>query len=150
MSMTHLDSHPLALDALLRQVTGPARGATAVFLGTVRNGPEERAAGGVTAIEYAAYAAMAEAECARIVAETTDRWPGAAVALRHRIGVVAVGEPSVAIAVAAPHRGDAFAACRYIIEEVKRRVPIWKREQHADGTGTWVDPGGRPAEAAPR
>ena len=104
----------------------------------------------VTAIEYAAYAAMAEAECARIVTETTDRWPGVAVALRHRLGVVTVGEASVAIAVAAPHRGDAFAACRYVIEEVKRRVPIWKRERHADGSGTWVDPTGRPAAAAPR
>lgn len=148
--MPHLVPGSLSLDALLRRVATPTRGATAVFFGTVRNGPGERTGGGVTAIEYAAYPAMAEAECARIVAEAADRWPDAAVAVQHRLGLVPVGEASVAIAAAAPHRGDAFAACRYVIEEVKRRAPIWKRERYADGTASWIDPGGRPAEAAPR
>ena len=85
-------------------------------------------------LEYSAYDAMAEAECARIVAETEARWP-VTVALRHRIGALEVGDMAVAIAVAAAHRDEAFAACRHVIEEVKRRVPIWKREYYADGTG---------------
>lgn len=149
MTVSHLVSTPLSVDALLASVAAPSRGATACFLGTVRNGPEEQAAGGVTGIEYATYAAMAEAECARIVRETAHRWPAAAVALQHRVGFVPVGEASVAVAVAAPHRVDAFAACRHVIEEVKRRAPIWKRERHADGSATWVDPSGRPTATVP-
>ena len=85
---------------------------------------------------------MAEAECARIVAEAEARWQ-VAVALQHRIGALEIGDAAVAVAVAASaHRDEAFAACRYVIEEVKRRVPIWKREYYADGTVDWVDPTG--------
>jgi molybdopterin synthase catalytic subunit len=83
---------------------------------------------------------MAEAECARIVAEAEERWE-CAVALVHRIGTLAVGDSAVAIAAASAHREEAFAACRYVIEEVKRRVPIWKREFFADGTVEWVGSG---------
>jgi molybdopterin synthase catalytic subunit len=82
---------------------------------------------------------MAEAECGRIVTETLARWP-VAVALRHRVGRLEVGDTAVGIAVAGAHRDEAFAACRHLIEEVKRRVPIWKREIYADGTEEWVDP----------
>jgi molybdopterin synthase catalytic subunit len=82
---------------------------------------------------------MAEAECGRIVAEARTRW-SAEVALEHRTGMLEIGDASVAIAAAAPHRDAAFAACRYVIEQVKRRVPIWKREYYADGTVGWVDP----------
>jgi molybdopterin synthase catalytic subunit len=82
---------------------------------------------------------MAEAECVRIVTEAESRWP-VAVALRHRIGRLEVGDTAVGIAVAGAHRDEAFAACRYVIEEVKRRVPIWKREMYLDGTEEWVDP----------
>ena len=91
-------------------------------------------------LEYSAYAAMAEAECARIVEETERRWP-VRVALRHRIGLLAIGDAAVAIAVAGAHRDEAFAACRHVIEELKRRVPIWKRERYADGTVEWVGAG---------
>ena len=92
-----------------------------------------------SSLDYSAYEPMAEAECARILAEARARWQ-AEVALEHRLGHLEVGEAAVAIAAAAAHRDAAFAACRYVIEEVKRRVPIWKRERYADGTEAWVDP----------
>ena len=76
--------------------------------------------------------------------EPHERWPEARVMLQHRLGTIPVGEASIAIVAAAPHRDAAFAACRYVIEEVKKRLPIWKKEMHADGTATWVDPSGKP------
>jgi molybdopterin synthase catalytic subunit len=82
------------------------------------------------------------------VEETERRWP-VRVALRHRIGLLAIGEAAVAIAVAGAHRDEAFAACRHVIEELKRRVPIWKRERYADGTVEWVGTGQAPALTAP-
>lgn len=144
--MTHLSRSPLSLEPLIREVAGPERGGTCVFLGTVRSGPEE---GGVTDIEYSAYDAMAEAELERILAEARERWAAARVALRHRVGRVPVGEASIAIVAAAPHRAEAFAACRHVIEEVKRRLPIWKKEHRADGTAEWVDPSGKPVAHGP-
>lgn len=139
--MTFLTRKAIVVDDLLIAVQGPEQGGTCVFLGSVRNGPDE---GGVTAIEYSAYDAMAEAEIARMLAEARERWPEARVALRHRVGMISVGEASIAIAVAAPHRDEAFAACRYVIEAVKKHLPIWKKEYHVDGTTTWVDPSGKP------
>jgi len=136
-----LSREPISLDALIAQVAAPECGGTCLFLGTVRNGPEES---GVAAIEYTAYDDMAEAELQRIVADAKQRWPRARIALRHRLGHVAVGEPSIAIATAAPHRAQAFEACRYVIEEVKRRLPVWKKEIRLDGSEVWVDPSGRP------
>jgi molybdopterin synthase catalytic subunit len=91
----------------------------------------------VERLDYVAYEPMAEAECARIVAETESRWQ-VAVALRHRIGWLEVGETAVAVVAASAHRDEAFVACRHVIEELKRRVPIWKREYYADGTVGWV------------
>jgi molybdopterin synthase catalytic subunit len=85
---------------------------------------------------------MAEAECARVVAEAEAKWE-ASVALEHRIGRLEIGDVAVAIAAAAAHRDAAFMACRYVIEQVKRRVPLWKREDYADGSQAWVTP--RPA-----
>lgn len=145
--MTYLTRAPLAVAELLAEVTAPQCGGTCVFLGTVRDGPED---GGVTAIEYTAYDAMVEAELDRIVTETRRQWPGARLAVRHRLGLVAAEEASIAIAVATPHRADAFAACRFVIEEVKRRLPIWKKELRADGTATWVDPSGHPSMVGPQ
>ena len=117
-----------------------------MFLGSVRNGPEES---GVIEIEYSAYDAMADAEIERIVTEAQRQWPGVRVALRHRVGRVPVGEASIAIVAAAPHRAEAFAACRHVIEEVKRRLPIWKKEYRIDGTAAWVDPSGKPVAHGP-
>jgi len=127
----------LRVDALLAEVQGPERGGTCVFLGTVRSEED------VTGIEYSAYDQMAIAEIERMLGEARERWPETLVALQHRLGLIPVGEASIAIAAAAPHRDAAFAACRYIIEEVKKRLPIWKKELHADGSATWVDPSGK-------
>lgn len=144
--MAYLSRGPLPVEALIREVAGPERGGTCVFLGTVRSGPED---GGVTEIEYSAYDAMAEAELERILAEARERWAAARVALRHRVGRVPAGEASIAIAAAAPHRAEAFAACRYVIDEVKRRLPMWKKEYRADGTAEWVDASGKPVAHGP-
>ena len=142
----YLSREPISVDALIAQAATPECGGTCLFLGTVRNGPAES---GVAAIEYTAYDDMAEAELQRIVADARERWPGARIALRHRLGRVAVGEPSIAIVAAAPHRAQAFEACRYVIEEVKHRLPVWKKELRADGTEVWVDPSGHPTAGPP-
>jgi molybdopterin synthase catalytic subunit len=129
-----LSQAPLELDELIAAVSGPGRGAVVTFLGTVRDHHEGR---GVTALGYSAYEPMAESVCAEIVAEAERNWP-VKVALQHRLGDLAIGDSAVAIAVAGDHRDEAFAACRYAIEELKRRVPIWKRERFADGSVEWV------------
>ena len=138
---TYLTDRPLDMAALAAEALDHGCGATVLFLGTVRRSPGD---GDVVAIEYSAYDAMAEAEFGRIVAETLQRWPQARVALRHRLGRVPVGEASIAIAVAAPHRAEAYDASRYVIEATKRRVPLWKKEHLASGA-RWV--GGEPMHA---
>ena len=137
----YLTRSPISLDRLLAEVAHPALGGTCVFLGTVRDGPEEH---GVTAIEYSAYEDMVEAEFDRLAADARGRWPDAQIAVRHRLGTIPAGEASIAIVSAAPHRAQAFDACRFVIEEVKRRVPVWKKELRLDGSEVWVDPTGRP------
>jgi molybdopterin synthase catalytic subunit len=134
--VTFLSADPIALDPLVATVMSPERGGVAVFLGVVRR---EHAGRGVTALEYSAYEAMAEQECRAVVAEAEDRW-AVAVGLRHRIGRLAVGEVAVAVVAAGGHRDEAFAACRWVIDEIKRRVPIWKKEFYEDGSIAWVDP----------
>ena len=143
--MSFLRDEPLDLSRLVVSVSAPERGAVACFVGTVRDHHEGKS---VIRLEYSAYRPMAEVECDRIVAEARSRWD-ADVALEHRTGVLEIGEAAVAIAAAAPHRGAAFAACRYVIEEVKRRVPIWKRERYADGTVEWVGTGQAASLTAP-
>src|SRR3954449_10453103 len=117
----YLTSDPIELSALVTRVQSSTQGGIACFLGTVRDHHGGRE---VIRLEYSAYQPMAEAECARIVSEAKARWNCAAV-LEHRVGALAIGDVAVAIAVASAHRDDAFTACRYVIEEVKRRVPIW-------------------------
>lgn len=135
--MDYLTRNPIAIELVLAEVQSPERGGTCVFLGTVRGEDE------VTGIAYSAYDAMAVAEIKRILDETQARFTSARVMLQHRLGLVPLGEASIAIAAAAPHRDEAFAACRCVIEEVKKRLPVWKKELHADGTTTWVDPSGK-------
>ena len=132
--MAFLSSVPVDLAALVAQVEAPDRGAVTSFLGLVR---DHHAGRGVTRLEYSAYAPMAEAECARIVSEAEVRWP-VQVALKHRIGTLEIGDAAVAIATAAAHRDEAFAACRFVIEEVKQRLPVWKKELRDDGAAVWV------------
>jgi molybdopterin synthase catalytic subunit len=137
-----------ALDpsALLAEVASHANGASLLFVGTVRDVSEGRA---VTGIEYTTYEAMATRELETIVAEAASRFGTSDVVVEHRVGRLALGEASVVIAVAHPHRAEAYDASRFIIEELKRRVPIWKREEYIDGTREWVDPTAIRAEAAP-
>ena len=130
----YLTRNSIALEPLLGELQSPDRGGIATFVGTVRDHHDGRA---VIRLEYSAYEPMAEVECARIVSEAESRWD-CGVALRHRVGALAVGETAVAVAAASSHRDAAFAACRYVIEEVKRRVPIWKQEFFADGAVEWV------------
>lgn len=139
----YLTRRPIEPDALLAAVSDPGLGGTALFLGTVRRAPED---GPVTRIEYTAYEEMVVAEFDRILAEARERWPNGRVAACHRLGAVPAGEASIAIAAAMPHRADAFAACRYVIEEVKRRLPVWKQEVLDDGTQRWRDEPGPVAQ----
>lgn len=122
---------------VVEAVRAPDAGAVASFLGTVRS-----ATGGVpvVALEYEAYEAMAVRTLRGIGAEIAERWPGARVAIVHRVGRLEVGEVSVAIAVSSPHRAESFAACRHAIERLKQDVPIWKKEIRADGS-IWVGVG---------
>jgi molybdopterin synthase catalytic subunit len=136
--MAYLVTDPIDVGALVALVQSPERGGVACFLGTVRNHHRGRE---VVRLEYSAYGPMAEAECGRIVAEAESRWD-VAVALRHRVGQLEIDNTAVAVAAASAHRDEAFLACRYVIEEVKRRVPIWKREVFADGTVEWVGASG--------
>jgi molybdopterin synthase catalytic subunit len=120
-------------------VQSPERGGVACFLGTVRNHHGGR---DVLRLDYSAYAPMAEQECARIVAEAESRW-NVGIALRHRVGRLEVGDAAVAVVAASAHRDEAFVACRHVIEELKARVPIWKREYFADGAVEWVGEAGK-------
>jgi molybdopterin synthase catalytic subunit len=135
--LRYLTEEPLNLPPLIASIKSPERGGIACFLGLVRNHHGGRE---VLRLEYSAYAPMVEAECARIVAEAQSRWH-VAIALQHRIGRLEIGDAAVAVAAASPHREEAFVACRHVIEELKRRVPIWKREVYADGTVEWVGSG---------
>lgn len=121
--------------AVADAVRGPENGALLVFEGVGRATHEGRV---VRGLEYEAFPEMAVPEMERIAAEVTERWPDARVALVHRTGRVAIGEPSVVIAVAAPHREACYAASRYAIDELKRRVPIWKKELYVEGDTAWI------------
>lgn len=125
-----------AIDAssLLEIVRLASAGATVLFVGTTRDVNDGRV---VERLEYDAYREMAASEMAKLGAEIERRWPGAKVAMAHRVGVVPIGEASVAIAVSAPHREAAFAACRYGIDRLKATVPIWKKEYYGDGA-VWI------------
>jgi molybdopterin synthase catalytic subunit len=123
--------------ALLAEVRRPRNGAAVLFVGTVREVNDGRA---VTGMEYTAYEAMAGRELAAIAREAAARFGTEDIVVEHRLGSLDPGEVSVAVVAAHPHRAPAFDAARYVIEELKRRVPIWKLEHYADGTREWVDP----------
>jgi len=133
--MSHLTRTPLDPSAALLAISRPEHGGTAMFLGTTRAETQLRE---VTAIEYAAHDDLAEAEIGRVLDEARDRF-GVEAFARHRLGVVALSEQSVIVAASAPHRAEAFEACRFLIDEIKRRAPIWKRMHYADGDTEWID-----------
>ncbi len=126
---------PIAVDSLLSEVAAAGHGASCFFLGTVRDVNHGRA---VVSVAYDAHRPLAEKVLSEIVAEAEARW-GATVAARHRLGRLSVGEASVAVAAGSAHRAEAFAACRHVIEEIKKRLPIWKKESYADGGEAWLD-----------
>jgi molybdopterin synthase catalytic subunit len=122
---------------LMAEVQSSEFGATSLFTGTVRDTNHGRA---VTAIEYSAYTSMAEAELDRILAEALDRFGVVALVVEHRVGALALGDVSVAIVAAHAHRAPALECTRFVIDEIKKRVPIWKLEHYVDGAREWVDP----------
>jgi molybdopterin synthase catalytic subunit len=128
-----LTEEEIAPEAVVARVADPSRGAVVLFLGTVRNRQGGRE---VVSIHYAAYRLLAERVLARIAADLEAEHRGA-VAIVHRLGEVAAGQASVAIAVAAPHRAAAYAASRQALERLKREAPIWKREHYAGGESAW-------------
>lgn len=129
-------TEPISAESVLAHVGSDADGAVCVFVGIVRDHNEGRAVQGV---RYTAYAAMAGKVLGEIATEAAARAGDARVAVVHRTGELSVGEASVAIAVSSPHRAQAFDACRYIIEEIKTRVPVWKEERYAEGDAAWLD-----------
>jgi len=126
---------PLDAAQTAQAVASPECGAVATFIGLVRDHNLGRP---VRWLDYECYEPLAVKSLERIAAEAEAEWPGARLAIVHRIGSLQIGEASVVIAAASPHRADAFAACRYAIERIKQIVPIWKRE-HFDGGESWIE-----------
>jgi molybdopterin synthase catalytic subunit len=136
--MVQLTLKPIDIGQLYTAVERADCGAIIVFMGTVREVTEGRR---TLALDYEAYAGMAERQMADIEAEVRSRWPIGDIRVVHRIGHLTVGEISVAVAVSSPHREEAFLACRYAIEQLKAKVAIWKRENWSDGESRWIHPG---------
>lgn len=132
--MITLSSQPIDASAVLAAVEGPAEGGVVLFLGRVRSSSRGQV---VTRLDYEAYAGMAEAELSALAGEAVSRLGAARVAIVHRTGRLEIGEIAVAIAVAAPHRAEAFAACAWLIDALKARAPIWKKEWYEDGS-QWI------------
>jgi molybdopterin synthase catalytic subunit len=136
--MVHLTRDVIDYAALAENVRHSECGAVVLFLGTVRDLTGERV---TVALDYEAYPGMAEKIMADIEGETRARWPVGDMALVHRLGHLDVGDISVAVVVSCPHRAQAFEACRHAIDRLKELVPIWKKENWADGSTEWVHPG---------
>jgi len=126
---------PIDVGALVAEVAHTANGATLVFVGTVRDVNNGRA---ITGMEYRAYHAMALRELSDITREAAAEFETDDIVVEHRVGTLGLGDASVAIVVAHPHRGPAYEASRYVIEQLKQRVPIWKLEHYVDGSREWV------------
>jgi len=123
------------LSTVIADSVGPAEGAQVIFAGVVRNHADGRS---VTGIHYEAYREMAESMLGDIVREATEIAAGGSVSAIHRIGELLVGDISVAIIASSAHRAEAYAASRYVIEQIKQRLPVWKHERYVDGTEGWV------------
>ena len=131
-----VDGEPVDGELLRRRVEDPACGAVVLFQGTVRRTNRGRA---VTGLRYEAYGPMAVEELETVAREAVERFAIERVAARHRTGLLEPGDVAVGVAVGAAHRGAAFDACRWIMEELKARVPLWKHERYADGEERWLD-----------
>ena len=136
--MIQLIREPINYHHLTESVRRPGCGAIVTFLGTVRDLTGDQV---TVALDYEAYPGMAEKKMTEIEADTRSRWPIGDIAMVHRLGHLEVGEISVAVAVSCPHRAQAFEACRHAMDRLKELVPIWKKENWADGHTEWVHPG---------
>lgn len=148
--MVSLTLNPINIQSVLAAVTTPGSGGIDVFIGTTRDHSNGRA---VTSLEYEAYEPMALRKMEQIEIQARKKWPLEKVAIVHRLGSVSIGEASVVIAVSSAHRKEAFEACRFVIDTLKKEVPIWKREHFADGTAEWSGHSQferRPSTLAPR
>jgi molybdopterin synthase catalytic subunit len=132
---TRVQLEPLSLDTAASAVADPAAGAVCIFTGTVRDHSD---AGDVTGLIYEAWHELAEQRLRELGDDILQRWPVRRVAIMHRVGELSVGETSVIVAVSAPHRAEAFEACRHGIEQLKQDVPIWKKEGLVTGEAHWV------------
>lgn len=128
-------ANPIDANAVAAIVSSPDCGAVTTFIGLVR---DENGGRRVLWLDYEAYEPLALKAFARIDEEAGGRWPSIALAIHHRVGRVEIGQPSVVIAAASPHRAEAFAACRYAIERIKQIAPIWKHE-HFEGGEVWIE-----------
>ena len=133
--LTRVQEAPLSLDEAAAAVADPAAGAVCIFIGTVR---DRSAAGDVTGLTYEAWHELADRRLRELADEILARWPARRIAIVHRVGALEVGETSVIVAVSAPHRAEAFEACRHGIERLKEDVPIWKKESLVAGEAHWV------------
>lgn len=136
MILFALSSTPIDITSLVARTESPAAGGFVAFEGRVRNHNDGRQ---VASLEYEAYEALAVKEGERILEEARGRYAVEQIAAVHRTGHLEIGAVAVWIGVSAAHRDAAFQACRYVIDEVKRRVPIWKREHYVDGTADWTN-----------
>ena len=134
--MFTISTTPIDAATLRRTLGDPKAGACVTFEGWVRNRNEGQP---VRSLEYEAYALLAESEGGRILAEARERFPLLAAACVHRVGHLALGDLAIWVGVTAEHRGAAFDACRYIIDEAKARLPIWKKEHYASGATAWIN-----------
>ena len=144
MSGFRLSEREIDVGVALRALDHPASGASVSFEGRVRDHNDGRC---VRRLDYQAYPALAEAEGAAVIAEALARFDIRAAIAVHRVGELAIGDLAVWIGVGAGHRDAAFAACRWIIDEIKRRVPIWKNEHYVDGESGWLHPDNSPVDA---
>jgi molybdopterin synthase catalytic subunit len=135
-TLVRVAAQPASVDEALAAVADPAAGGTCVFVGTVRDRSSDGA--GVTDLTYEAWDELATERLGEIAAEMHARWAICRVALLHATGTLAIGQPSVVVAASAPHRAEAFEAARFGIEELKRDVPIWKKEALTTGEADWV------------
>lgn len=133
--LVRVTAEAIGADEALEFVADPGAGGTCVFIGTVRDHSD---AGGVTGLAYEAWEEQAVRRLSELGDELFERWPLCRAAFLHRFGDLAVGEVSVVVACSAPHRAEAFEACRHGIEQLKRDVPIWKKEHLVSGESSWV------------
>jgi molybdopterin synthase catalytic subunit len=136
--MIALTNEPIDTAAILAQASSHEAGAIVLFLGTTRELTQGRR---TASLDYECYPEMAEKKLAELEAEARRRWPLTGCVIVHRLGHLELGEASIAIAVSSPHRQQAFEAGKWLIDTIKEVVPIWKKENWADGTSEWVHPG---------